>query len=285
MSVLRHKSPASQRGLTLIELLVAMGLGAFILTGIVQVFLGSRQSFDVIRAQSSMQESARFAMSFISDATMQAGYINAGDIEEGDYFASELVKVFRGDIERWDATAGFDSMAVVAGMDDFTGNVGGIAVKGDTDVLLLRQQGDPDLEMFDCAGAQLTEVETSFVQTTFFVGEDDQLYCDIATDGVSTGPVALVTGIENMQLQFGIGGAAGDRFRAAKYVSATDAVDEWVNTMTVRVGLLAISDNEPLQDGTVDFELLDKTVTGGNDGRSRRVFTRTITLRSNISDT
>ncbi|MGB5325146.1 MAG: prepilin-type N-terminal cleavage/methylation domain-containing protein, partial [Pseudomonadales bacterium] len=45
-----------QRGITLIELMVSMVIGLFMVAGILQVFVGSRQSLDVIRAQSSMQE-------------------------------------------------------------------------------------------------------------------------------------------------------------------------------------------------------------------------------------
>lgn len=277
----------NQQGLTLIELLVAMGLGVFLLAGIVQVFVGSRASFDVIRAQSGMQESARFAMSFISQASRQAGYINAGNVDTGNEYAIDLVNVFNGSNPRWPAQDGFEDSSVVVGFDDAAGApaaIQGVTVKAETDVFAIRQQGDPDGLMMDCEGIALSVDTAEYIRMTFFVGDDDQLYCEVFDGTALRAPVALVSGIEDMQVLYGIGGLPDDRFRVQKYIAAnTVTADEWYDVMTIRVGLMSISDNQPLATTAKSYTLLDKQIDDVSDGRARQTFTKTIALRSNLS--
>ena len=51
-----------QRGMTLIELMVALAIGAFLMLGAVTVFMQSRTSFRVTETLSRLQENARFAL-------------------------------------------------------------------------------------------------------------------------------------------------------------------------------------------------------------------------------
>jgi type IV pilus assembly protein PilW len=68
------KNYRSQKGFSLIELLLAMALGLVVVTGIVQLFIGNSQSSRVISGQARLQENARFAFEFISRAARRAGY-------------------------------------------------------------------------------------------------------------------------------------------------------------------------------------------------------------------
>jgi type IV pilus assembly protein PilW len=52
----------TQAGLTLIELMVALGIGAFLMIGAVTVFMQSRTSFRVTESVSRLQENGRFAL-------------------------------------------------------------------------------------------------------------------------------------------------------------------------------------------------------------------------------
>lgn len=62
-----------QNGLTLIEILVAMVIGLFLLAGVMQIFLGSQQSYRLQENLSRMQENGRFAMDFITRDIRMAG--------------------------------------------------------------------------------------------------------------------------------------------------------------------------------------------------------------------
>jgi len=289
----QHRGHAGQLGVTLIELLVALVIGLFLVAGILQVFVGSRQSMDVIRAQSSMQEAARFGLNFIATATRQAGYLNAGPITANDLFASELVSKFQmveysDDLkpwvdEIWGAQAEFDALALISGEDNFGGDVGGVDVANGTDVLRIRLQGDPDGLMSDCEGIPLPADSTLYVNMTFFIGDDEQLYCRVFDGVANRAPVALVSGIENMQLQYGIATDPDQRFIVTTYVPGPDVTD-WTQVMTVRVAILAVSDNQPLDRSQQDYDLLDEQDISFSDGKARQVFTQTIALRGNLSN-
>ncbi len=64
----------SEVGMTLIEILIAMVLGIFLIGGIIQIFIGSQQSYRMQENLSRMQENGRFAMEFISRDVRMADY-------------------------------------------------------------------------------------------------------------------------------------------------------------------------------------------------------------------
>jgi len=72
MNVFRLKN--KQQGMTLIEILIALVLGLFLLAGIFQIFLSSKQSYRMQENMSRMQENGRFAMEFLSRDIRMAGY-------------------------------------------------------------------------------------------------------------------------------------------------------------------------------------------------------------------
>ncbi len=63
-----------QSGLSLIEMMIALTLGSIVTVGVVQLFVGSSQTYKLLVGQSRMQESGRFALSFIGRALRDAGY-------------------------------------------------------------------------------------------------------------------------------------------------------------------------------------------------------------------
>ncbi len=67
-------SSAHQQGMSLVEIMVALALGAFITVGIIQMFTANRTTYDVNMGQARMQENARFAMEFLAAPIRMAGY-------------------------------------------------------------------------------------------------------------------------------------------------------------------------------------------------------------------
>ena len=63
-----------QKGLSIIELLVAMVIGLILLLGVSQVFLSSRQTYAANEAMGRLQENGRFALEFIARSARLAGY-------------------------------------------------------------------------------------------------------------------------------------------------------------------------------------------------------------------
>lgn len=63
-----------QRGLSLIELMVAMGIGIFLVFGATQIYVKSRASYEVNEAVARLQETARFGMNAIQEDVLHAAY-------------------------------------------------------------------------------------------------------------------------------------------------------------------------------------------------------------------
>jgi type IV pilus assembly protein PilW len=64
----------ARKGFTLVELMVAMTVGLFIAGGILQIFLGSKQSYRATEAMSRLQENGRFALDYMSRDLRQIGF-------------------------------------------------------------------------------------------------------------------------------------------------------------------------------------------------------------------
>ena len=67
-----------QEGLSLVELMVALAVGLFLMAGVIQIYLGSRQSFRVQESLSRLQENGRFALMFMERDIRMAGYRGCG---------------------------------------------------------------------------------------------------------------------------------------------------------------------------------------------------------------
>ncbi|HEX9877847.1 MAG TPA: PilW family protein [Gammaproteobacteria bacterium] len=72
--MLRQGLGVHQRGVTLIELMVAMVLGLLLTAGVIQVFIGNRATYAFNESLSWIQENARFAVDQIANNARMAGY-------------------------------------------------------------------------------------------------------------------------------------------------------------------------------------------------------------------
>lgn len=71
-----------QRGLSLIELMIAITLGLILLTGVMQVFLSSKNVFSSQQALSRVQETGRMAVEFLSRDIRMAGFMGCASRSE-----------------------------------------------------------------------------------------------------------------------------------------------------------------------------------------------------------
>ncbi|MDG2276344.1 MAG: PilW family protein [Pseudomonadales bacterium] len=67
-------SRRTQGGFSVVELLIALGLGLLVVSGIVQLFIGNSRTYEIVNAQARLQENARFAFEFISRPARMAGF-------------------------------------------------------------------------------------------------------------------------------------------------------------------------------------------------------------------
>ena len=63
-----------QKGLTLIEIMIAIGLSVILLTGVIQIFNSSKATYRLQDNLSRMQENGRFSLDFLARDVRMAGY-------------------------------------------------------------------------------------------------------------------------------------------------------------------------------------------------------------------
>lgn len=74
LSFLHHRHHDRQRGLTLIEVMIALTISLILLAGVGKIFTSSRQTYQMQDGMARLQENARFAMDFLARDIRRADY-------------------------------------------------------------------------------------------------------------------------------------------------------------------------------------------------------------------
>jgi type IV pilus assembly protein PilW len=266
MNITSYDSRTRQRGLTLVEIMVALTLGLVLIAGLLQLFVGTRQSYRTQENLSRVQENGRYALEFISRAVRIAGYRSRNNIEAEKNFDD----IFPG------------SLAVEGANDDAaTGN----NILDGTDNITIRFEGENgggDGAVLNCLGGSVTSPIGAPVgaRNTLTVTDGNELHC--ATQPIVGGAETvqpIIDGVEDMQILYGenTDGVGG----ANQYLSA-DAVGNMANVASIRVCLVLSTEEDNLAVEAQTYrDCTDTQVTAG-DRRLYRRFTTTITLRNLI---
>jgi len=75
---------AQQKGLSLVEILVAMVISIFLLGGVIQVYVGNKATYNFSEAISRIQENGRFAMDIINRDLRMAGFWGCATFDPTD---------------------------------------------------------------------------------------------------------------------------------------------------------------------------------------------------------
>ncbi len=240
---------SSQRGLTLVELLIALTLSTLIaLAGIASLTV-ARQGFSAVDASSQLDNNARFATSIMRRLIVQAGYLEEKYAMD---FGSEFQTQAASDIEP--NLKGFNNAAYNQALVIGTSTtVTGTSVNS-SDMLVLRFQagetvfnsGIPDETMINCSGGalQLTAglnstdrmVSVFHVATSAQTGQPS-LMCTWQTEAGTWATQPLIEGVESMQVLYGVDGVSAG--------AAATATPTSVPTAYLRADQLTVSGNNP----------------------------------------
>jgi type IV pilus assembly protein PilW len=267
---------ATQQGMTLIELMVSMVIGLFLVLGAVTVYTQGRQNFQANEAIARLQENIRFSLNVLEPDIRLAGFWGMNN--RGLYVDTTGVAVTCDgfDVSAWalDTVTGIEAIdniqAADAGevMADCTAFGAGIVV--DTDVLVLRhasgtagaafedgriqiQSALRESHMFDNgamhpahAAFDADQTQThNLIVNAWYVSQDSN-----AMDGVPSLrrrtliddemiDEEVIAGVENMQVQFGIDtDLAGGDGSVDRYVDAEDPALAGNNIISVRLWFL-----------------------------------------------
>ncbi|MFT3742533.1 MAG: PilW family protein [Gammaproteobacteria bacterium] len=208
-------SVKSQRGATLIEMMLACSLSIFLLTGLMQIYLACKQNMDLQQSQANMQESGHFAVVFLNQAIRMAGYANCGGSTQPvnqdlaiQGFSSALPPYLQGKVVS-------DTDSIVIGL------------------------------------CQTENGKTQFVQKAFFISPTTrknsvgQTITALYEMPINSDKAELVPDVTHMQIQYGIS-AKSSITSIDRYVPAAQ-VGDWHQVRAVQISLLVQSEKPRLR--------------------------------------
>ena len=207
-------SPGSERGFSLIELMVAIVIALFLIGGVLTVEQGVKMSFQANDAFSQLEDNERFAMSTLGAIVERAGYYPAPN-------TNNLVTALPSDTTTTPQGA---SAPLAAGWYVYDSGTYG------TDVLFIRYMTAAGQNINLCDGTVGT---TQTYTNNFYIAADttnpsiNGLYCDVQTGtGAWAAAVELASGVQSMSIMYGV--------HTTNYVTpADDNVDTYMTAAAV----------------------------------------------------
>jgi type IV pilus assembly protein PilW len=179
--------PSSQRGMTLIEILIALVVGLFLIGGIVQLLVNSGQTYRMVDASSRVQENARFALGELSRSLRMAGFMGCSALDELRGF-----NIAAGNFDQNAYNVAGDPMAMIGyegGADDAAS-----AAAASNWTAFLATETD---EISWVSGTDVVQVFYTWgdgaVLADDVEGEDDDLQLTANTDGLNDNQLAVLT--------------------------------------------------------------------------------------------
>jgi type IV pilus assembly protein PilW len=168
-----------QRGLTLIEIMIALGISIILMTGLLQVFISSKQSYRLTEASARLQENGRFAVSFLTDDLRMAGYT-------GCYrgLPSNVESILNNPTAyNWDFSKALDGNEATGGgwSPALDASIAGLVLP-DTDVVIMRGLSNDGISLVAP------------------YSDSGQLFVDPAADNVQDGDILMVTDCLNASM-------------------------------------------------------------------------------------
>lgn len=69
-----NKPAFFQQGMTLVEIMIALAISTILLTGVIQIFISSKQSYLLLDANSRVQENGRFTIDYLASDLRMTGF-------------------------------------------------------------------------------------------------------------------------------------------------------------------------------------------------------------------
>ncbi|TXH72099.1 MAG: hypothetical protein E6Q85_06860 [Thiothrix sp.] len=316
--MMKLKPQFLQVGFSLVEIMIAMGLGLFITAGIATVYVSSKDTYALRDQISEMDESARIAMKALRTHIERAGYSSDANTQLDNYllpsnFVPSAVVCPTGDTNIINVSRIANSVDGT-NISENTLTTNQIMTRADT--IGVSFLADDSL-VEDCTGASWKNRcmlnPNASVRTSANQGPNAQLARRISSsfriqtnaprqnnagDGIpelvcggslNTYSQPWAQGVENMQLRYGVDNApssipAGQKkqWQVDQYWTATQvtANNAWDKVALVQVSLL-VRTMEPVfkQAEANTYQLFDQAIKT-NDRYKRAVYTTTIYLRN-----
>lgn len=276
MSAPTRSCRKKQKGLTLVELLIALALGLVVVLVVGQIYLSGRQSYRTQTGFGGMQENGRFALFFLQRDIRMAGFprdIGPGGALSGSLSGFNTARTTDG------GTGGSDQIEVQYN------SFGTVPASLDSVPAGLQAQVTDNNTFANSARDCLGNPAGATVINRYWV-ENGNLMCQ-GNGGAD--PQPIISGVESMQILYGVdtdADLAPNVYRRADQVTAVD----WPAVVAVRVGLLLNSQEQVYESpDTTWYAVLDAAPVQATDDTAtplderrfaRRVFVTTIMIRN-----
>jgi len=201
--------PFAERGLTLIEMLIAILIGMFLTGGLLTLVQSMKRASLNQSGLSQLQDNARMAMTLITDVIKSTGY-----------YSNPLVNTAASSfpVVNYNPNAKFTTAGQAL--------VGTGTYAAGNNVVTSRYATTGLDKVINCTG-NTWGVAAIFVNT-FSLDGAGNLQCTLIVNGVASPPVPLIGGISNLQIYYGVqtNGAAG-----------TNSVDTYLDAASVTAGV------------------------------------------------
>lgn len=306
-----------QSGFSLMEIMIALTVGLILIAGTAQMFMSSKESFNIQEGLGKMQDTARTAMFFLQRDIRMAGYPRVGGPPA--FNAATTLNGASGAADQ--ITVQFQSRSDCLGqrVDPNCPTecpIGCPNADGTTSTGVACSNGVSSLDTTTCCPAAAVcpatcPVTNSYVRNTYSldttstqaaitnragrVAATGRLLCTsdrITAGGTDFGQAEIATnqpileGVEALQLLYGVDTVApldnfADQYVTADRVTVVGGLNGWNRVVSVRVGLLA-SSLEGVEGVAVSqrYVILDGAAMTFNDALRRRVFTSTVEVRN-----
>jgi type IV pilus assembly protein PilW len=214
-------SRSRARGFTLVELMIALVIGLFIAGGLFTLVQAMKRTTTMQAGLSNLQDNERMAMSLIANVVQSAGFYPNPLLNSSSTF-------FLAAASPGTYTAG---QTMTAGQ-----SMSGVDVSGSSKLVSRYTSAGADT-VLSCTGStsatQVTWTATMRVDTA-----NKNLVCDLYDGTVFTQTIPLVTGVESMQIVYGVKTQGGSLYNSADtYLTAAQvtAGGFWGAILSVRV--------------------------------------------------
>jgi prepilin-type N-terminal cleavage/methylation domain-containing protein len=279
-----------QKGLSLIELMIALVISLVLVGGVSTVYISSKRNYQARDQLSLMDESARVALNALTKHLEHAGYATPAKLPldaGGGYF------YVNGDPDPKEGSCGTLKSAALAAIKasptqdalNAYGDAISIRFIGDKTLFSDVLAGDLDSKCY----AGTPNIESSLIYNAFHVATDGVtkdslgvltpiLYGVGSNSNQSKKPI--VNGIENIQFLYGVDADANGAVDQYMNATAVKAAGAWQQVVSIKVGLLVRS-LEPIAPSNESrtYDVLGVSFTP-NDRYQRAVYTAVIQLRN-----
>ncbi len=230
-----HPPRFAQRGFTLVELMVAILIGLFLVGGLLTLVQAMKRTFTSQSGLSQLQDNERITMTLMTDVIQSTGY-----------FPNPVINTA---ISEFPATGSFTTAGqALVGSGSYTAAVPGV---GDTITVRYASAGGDNV--INCSGGA-SSVPATFVNT-FSVDAFGNLNCQLTVNGGTPTTIQLVSGqtnssgvliggVTNLQIYYGVQtNTATGTYSVDTYLdaNAVTAGNYWGNVISVKITLTFVN--------------------------------------------